>query len=286
MERFPKVFIIILNYNGKDFIKRNLLSVFGIAYPNFKVVLVDNDSADGSLEIAMGEFSKAIIIRNSANLGFSAGNNVGIRYALERGADYVMLLNVDTVVEKNILSDLVWPMEEDQKIGIASPLIREGNSPNIWFSGGKISWLKMKTAHERKERQENYFGSDYISGCAMVVRSEVFKGVGPLDEDYFLYWEDADFSVRARRAGYKLMVNPASRIRHFESSERKKDSKLYWMVFSGLLFFRKNSPFWMRPWIFAYILARKLKNKIDLKLERKIDAKIVSKAYQDFHYAK
>jgi GT2 family glycosyltransferase len=118
----PKIFIIILNYNGKETIKKCLDSVFYSDYSNFEVVVVDNDSKDGSFELAKSLYSKFHFIKNTKNSGFSAGNNVGIRFALEKMADYVFLLNNDAVLEKNTLSKLVEASEKETA-GIFSPLI-------------------------------------------------------------------------------------------------------------------------------------------------------------------
>jgi GT2 family glycosyltransferase len=282
----PKVFIIILNYNGKEFIKKTLSGVLRINYPNFEVVLVDNNSEDGSFELIKREFSKIILIKNSENLGFSAGNNIGIEYALERGAEYIFLLNYDTEVEKNFLTPLIEIMEEDKRIGIASPIILNEDGSAIWFSGGKISWLKMKSYHEDDNKKDNYFNSNYLSGCAMLIRSEIFQKVGLFDEDYFLYWEDADFSVRAKRAGYKLAVCPKSRIIHLEKSQEKKEKKIYWLVISGLIFFKKNSSLIFRPYIFFYVLLRRLKNWKDVRRKKNTINEAVQKAYRDFKYVK
>lgn len=283
---FPKVFIIILNYNGVDFLKKTLTSVLQVDYPNLEIVLVDNNSRDGSFEDARRIFPKIVCIKNSENLGFSAGNNIGIEYALERGADYILLLNYDTQVKKDFLTPLVDMLEKDKKIGIASPIILESETPNVWFSGGKIDWLKMKTEHLKNNLKENYFHSDYITGCAMIIRKEVFKEIGLLDEDYFLYWEDADFSVRAKKAGYTLAVCAGSQIRHFEKSQEKKANKMYWLVLSGLIFFRKNSSFLLRLWIFVYVLLRKMKNRKDVKRQKNPINEAVQKAYRDFRYVK
>lgn len=283
IKKIPKVFAIILNYNGKDVIQKTLGGVFRLDYPNFEVILVDNNSTDGSFEVVKNSFSKIILIKNSENMGFSAGNNVGISYALERGADYILLLNYDTLVEKDFLSFLVREMEKDKKIGIGSPMILEGNTSRVWFSGGEIQWLRMKTDHKTKKLEENYFGSDYISGCAMLIRKDVFKKTGLLDEDYFLYWEDADFCLKTRKAGYRLLICPQSRIWHFEKSEEKNKIKTYWLVLSGLIFFKKNSPFWLRPWFFFYVLARRIKNWTDVRFHKNTLTCQVKKAYQDFH---
>lgn len=282
----PKVFIIVLNYNGKDSLKKTLSSVFQIDYPNFEIILVDNNSKDGSFETARREFSKIVFIKNSENLGFSSGNNIGIEYALERGADYVLLLNYDVQVKKDFLSPLVASLEEDKKNGIANPVILEGENSKIWFSGGKIDWLRMKSIHEKKEHTRNYIESDYLCGCAMLIRSEVFRHIGLFNEDFFLYWEDVDFSIRAKKAGYKLVICPKSQIYHFEKSQEKKANKTYWLVLSGLIFFRKNTPFFLRPWIFFYILLRKIKNKRDLKKNNNPISQSVQRAYKDFKHVK
>jgi len=282
MSSFPKIFIIILNYNGKDVIKNCLTSVFKIDYPNYEVVVVDNNSSDGSLEFAKNNFSKAIFIKNEENLGFSAGNNVGIRFALERMADYVLLLNNDTEVEKDFLARLVEAAEKNEKIGIASPVIFNGHNRQIWFSGGRIKWLQMKAVNEQIASTAESYATSFITGCAMLVRSSVFKEIGLLDEDFFLYLEDVDFSLRARRAGFKNIVVTASWVYHLEKSEEKLKQKTYWLVVSGLIFFQKNTPWILRPWIKFYTMLRKLKNKVDLKFQRNELAETVAKAYADY----
>ncbi len=286
MKNYPKVFIVILNYNGRDVIKRCLTSVFKVNYPNFEVVLVDNNSTDGSLEEAKNHFSKANFIKNEENLGFAAGNNVGIRFALERMADYVLVLNNDTEADKEFLSKLVESAESDEKIGVLSPVIFRGDTKEVWFSGGAIDWPRMKVRHLSKVETEDVYRSDFITGCSMLVKEEVFKKVGLFDEDFFLYWEDADFSLRAKRAGFKNVVVSSSWIYHYENSEKHKDSKTYWLVISGLIFFKKNTRFWLKPWLKAYLAVRKLKNRLDIKFEKNNLAPMVQKAYNDFRNAK
>ncbi len=286
MKNLPKVFVVVLNYNGKNVIQKCLMSVFKITYPNFEVVVVDNGSEDGSFELAKSYFSKAHFILNEANLGFSAGNNVGIRFSLERLAEYVLLLNNDVEVEEDFLTKLVYKMESSPSTGIISPVIFNGYNKRVWFAGGKIHWLRMKTAHDQRIHSEEYLSSEFISGCAMLVRDDVFKKVGLLDKDYFLYWEDVDFSVRARNAGFSMGVLTSSWVYHFERSERAMQNKVYWLVFSGLLFFEKNASVVLKLWTRPYTLFRRLKNYIDVIRGRNELANIVRKAYQDFKYAK
>lgn len=280
--QFPKVNIIVLNYNGRDCIKKCLASLFCSPYPNFEVVVVDNNSTDGSLELAKQNFSRATFIKNEQNLGFSAGNNVGIKYSLEKMAEYVLLLNNDTEVEKNCLNQLVKCALANKEVGILSPLIFASEGKEVWFSGGKIDWLRMKTAHNRELLGSDFSDSDFISGCAMLVRAEVFAKIGLLDEDFFLYWEDADFSVRAKKAGFSLLISANAHVRHFEKSEETKKNKVYWLVLSGLLFFEKNASRWQKFWIFAYVLLRRVKNWNDVRKNKTEINLAVQKAYGDF----
>ncbi|MCX6761692.1 MAG: glycosyltransferase family 2 protein [Candidatus Moranbacteria bacterium] len=279
---YPKVSIVVLNYNGKDCLRGSLASLFCLGYPNFEVVAVDNNSIDGSLESARQSFSRATFIKNEHNLGFSAGNNVGIKYSLERMAEYVLLLNNDTVVKKDFLSRLIESAESDKTVGILSPLIFARDGRAVWFSGGKIDWLRMKTEHKKELIESNFTRSDFISGCAMLVRAEVFTKIGLLDEDFFLYWEDADFSVRAKKAGFGLLVVAGAQITHLEKSEEVRKNKVYWLVLSGLLFFRKNVPNCLKLWIPAYTFLRRVKNWNDVRKNKTEINLAVQKAYRDF----
>ncbi len=286
MKKYPKVFIVILNYNRKDFLKKCLDSVYKTTYPNFEVVLVDNNSKDGSLEMAMTGYSRFIFIKNEENLGYAAGNNKGIRYALERMADYVLLLNNDVNVKENFLDCLIEEAEKNSLTGILSPLIFDGYSGKVWFSGGKIDWLRMKTVHETEIKTADNFETDFISGCAMLVKKEVFRKIGLLDEDFFLYWEDADFSFRAKKAGFKLGVAMSSWIDHYERKKNGSNMKTYWLVLSGLIFFKKNARSFMKYWILIYTCLRRLKNLADIAFRTNKQAKFVQKAYGDFSRSK
>lgn len=280
---FPKVFIIILNFNGGEILRDCLRSVFQLDYPNFEVVLVDNVSTDGSFEMAKENFSRAHFIRSGQNNGFSAGNNLGIRFALEKTADFILLLNPDTLIEKNALAYLVNEAKKHPQAGLFSPVILENKSEKIWFAGGQIEWSKMKTIHLReKPKTDSPFPSEYLTGCALLIRKEVFREIGLLDEKYFLYYEDTDFSWRASRNNFSLLVVPKSKVYHFEKSEGNKDFKNYWLVFSGLIFFQKNATALNRSWIRLYLLGRKAKNWLDLKRNRTALVETTQKAYNDY----
>src|SRR5690606_34731910 len=138
--------------------------------------------------------------------------------------------------------------EKEEHIGILSPVIFSENKRDIWFSGGKVSWLKMRSKHEQGIKKKDVYETEYVTGCAMLIKARVFKEVGLFDEDFFLYWEDADFCLRAKKEHFKNTVVSAGWVYHAEKSEKKNKNKIYWLVLSGLIFFRKNTPFFLRPW--------------------------------------
>jgi GT2 family glycosyltransferase len=256
-------------------------SVFFSDYPDNETVVVDNDSKDGSLELAKNLYPKFHFIKNEKNIGFSAGNNIGIRFALEKMADYVFLLNNDAILEKNTLSKLIETAERE-KAGIFSPLILDKDE-DIWFAGGKIKWSSMKAVHENNlSNNKKSYPTEYISGCAMLIKKEVFKKTGLLSEDYFLYYEDADFCLRARENGFECRVVPEAKIKHLEKSELDLSNKIYWLVLSGLIFFKKHTPASYKLWTGPYLYLRKMKNIIDNMNNKNKYAAIIKKAFLDF----
>lgn len=273
--QYPKIFVIILNYNGKDVLRNCLDSVYKDKYQNKEVVVVDNNSEDDSFTEARKVFSKFHFIQNNKNIGFAAGNNIAIKWALEKMADYVLLLNNDALLGEDTLDKLVIEAQKDKKCGILSPVIYDEKG-RVWFAGGKINWLKMRAEH-----QNNYKKTDFITGCAMFISKDVFKKIGLLDDKYFLYYEDTDFSYRAKKAGFNLKIVTDAKVYHLEKSA-SSNNKLYYLVLSGIKFFRKNSGFFMRIYIEIYLLIRKIKNLIDLKkFPNDQSKKIVKKAYQE-----
>ncbi|EKE19478.1 MAG: glycosyl transferase family protein [uncultured bacterium] len=278
---FPKIFVIILNFNGLATLPNCLSSVFQSDYPNFEVIVVDNDSKDGSFEQARQQFSRVHFIKNSSNIGFAKGNNIGIRYALEKFADYVFVLNNDTVIEKNALSLLEKTAAANSKAGIISPLISDSNN-ETWFAGGVVNWKEMKNTHLHHAISKNAYSTEYVSGCAMFIKKDVFKKIGLFDERFFLYYEDADFSLRTRKASFDLLVEPAAKVKHLEQSISANSLKTYWLVLSGLLFFKIHASLSQKIWMFLYTFLRKIKNFYDLCFSKNTYASDVRKAYMDF----
>jgi GT2 family glycosyltransferase len=191
-----------------------------------------------------------ILIQNGSNKGFSAGNNVGIQYALKKGADYIWVLNNDTVVDRNTLGDLVTLMDSDQRIGISGTTLYFLSEP------GKIQTIgggKIKSVIGLDRFSTSSTNIDYISGTSLFVRRELFEQVGLLDEGFFFYWEDVDFSHRAKKLDWKLAVATNASVYHkFSSTVGKQSlqSDLY-KVFSLTRYFKKHHRRgWMLPVFF------------------------------------
>lgn len=216
----PPVFVILVTWNGNAVTLDCLASLSKISHRNYRIVVVDNASSDGSVEAIREKYRDVIVLEQKTNLRFAGGNNVGMRYALEHGAELVCLLNNDTTVDEQFLTHLVRRIESDKSIGMVAPKIYYHDHPNrIWFAGGEISmWTgTMKHTGIRELDTGRYDTSkeiDYATGCCMLTRREVVERVGMLDESFFIYTEDADWSMRVRRAGYSVVYEPQAKIWH------------------------------------------------------------------------
>ncbi len=216
----PLVYIIVLTWNGKKDTLECLSSLKGIVYPNYRVLVVDNASVDGTAEQVRTQFPDVELIVNKDNFRFAGGNNVGIEYALSKNADYILLLNNDTTVDKTFIDELVTTAQSDIQIGMVGPKMYYYTDPNrIWYAGGKIEWWKGWISHKGvREIDNGQFDqtteTDFVSGCCILVKREVVEKVGMLDPAYYIYGEDVDWCVRASRAGYKLMYEPKAKIWH------------------------------------------------------------------------
>ena len=246
----PKVSIILLNWNGAEDTLECLSSLKLIDYDNYEIIVVDNNSSDPDFEIIQNRSGDSIdkIIRNDKNLGFAGGNNVGIQYALENGAEFIMLLNNDTVVEKDFLSNLINDCDDYLQTGLYTPMINYFSNKNIiWSAGGYISKIKASGFSSGTNRNDIEFSENsyctFASGCCMLIRREVFEKIGLLNENYFLYLEDTDFCYRITNAGYKILYVGSSKIYHKVSSTTSKSNSLLPLYFSlrNRLYFAKNN---------------------------------------------
>ncbi|MEA1936618.1 MAG: glycosyltransferase family 2 protein [Patescibacteria group bacterium] len=267
-----EVYIIVLNWNGKDDTIECVKSLQKINYDNYKIVVVDNGSEDDSVFAIRRNFPEIKIVENKKNLGFAGGNNIGINYAVENKADYILLINNDTTVDENFLSELVEAGESDKKIGALGSKIYFYSEPNrIWFAGGKVNWLKNKGEHLGLDKidsgqDDKISETDYLTGCCLLVKREVIEKIGVLAEDYFLYYEDTDYSARIKNVGYKIVCVPKSKIYHKISRSTKPGSSnyIYYHVRNGLVMAKRNGSFLSRTAIYPYCVFLFLKQIIKI----------------------
>ncbi|MDP3731034.1 MAG: glycosyltransferase family 2 protein [bacterium] len=262
----PHVFIIILQYNRSQDTTKCLDSIGKLTYPNFQTIVVDNASESTekyNIKNHVKSQGNIVVLENEKNLGYAGGNNVGIKYALEHGADYVFILNNDTTVEPDLLSKLVTTTEEDTKVGIVGPAIKEGDGRVAYY--GKISWLKAELKHVYKKSEihplensraksrgsrvggiSDFLGpKEYVIGAAMLIKKEVLEKIDGFDEIYFLYFEDADLCLRAQLAGYRLKIAPETTIYHQVSASTSALGKpliLRYHMRNALIFNSLNGP--------------------------------------------
>lgn len=281
----PLVGIVVLNFNGKKCLLSCLRSLSALQYPHFFTVVVDNDSQDDSFSSAKQAFPQYIFIKNTENRGFAGGMNVGMKIALEAGAQWVWLFNNDATTEPDTLDTLMATARAHPQIGLLSPLIYGRAGGALWFGKGRVNSLRMRAEHQlpsHEELSKEYYPSAFLTGCALLVRKSLFEAIGGLDEHFFLYYEDVDYSIRAKNVGYEGVVVPGARVFHAEQSEERSE-KIYYLVLSGLIFFKKQAHFYQKPYFLLYATIRRLKNVVDLFLGRK-NAEVVRRAYDHFYH--
>lgn len=287
-----KVYVIILNWNGKNDTLECAKSFEKINYGNYKIIVVDNGSSDESVFEIKEKYPEITIIENEKNLGFAGGNNAGIKYAINDGADYVLLINNDTTVEKDFLNKLAEAGESDKDIGLVGSKICFYSEPGrIWFAGGNVNWLKNKGMHiGLDEMDEGQYDKtkemDYLTGCCLLIKREVIEKIGLLSEDYFLYYEDTDFALRAKNAGYKSVYVPSSKIYHKVSRSTKPGSSsyIYYHTRNGLVMARRTGSFLNKIILYPYCLFLFLKQiiKIIFMPKKRTWACAVLKGEKDF----
>lgn len=284
MSAFPRVGIVVLNYNGKHCLLSCLKSLDQLEYPPQDIIVVDNHSIDGSLEEAEKIFPHFIFVRNQKNEGFAKGMNVGIKKVFSRGAEWCWIFNYDAVAHPQALDKLISAAQKNPKAGLLSPIIYEADSDNVWFAKGKIDFFRMRTLHIQPTKQElvaPIYRSEFLTGCALLIKKELVETIGFLDEKFFLYYEDADYSLRAKQAGFDCLVAPEAKVSHSENSQFNS-KKIYYLVYSGLLFFNKWTPFYLNPYLIVYVTMRRIKNFFDRLRKKNAVAQEVYRAYRDY----
>lgn len=273
-----KVSIIIVNFNGKEDTLACLESLEKMKVPEgvkMEVLVVDNNSSDGSVEAfrerspslpkrgKQGEFYKVKIIQNNDNHGFAKGNNIGIKKALDEGADYVKVLNNDTLVDRNLLKELLAGMERHPRAGMLVPKIyfakgheyhKDRYKKNdlgkvIWAAGGEMDWnnvygINIGIDEVDRGQYDVERPMEKAPGTCVLMRREMLETVGMFDERYFMYHEDDDLSMRAREAGWEIWYVPSAKIWHVSGASSGIGSPLmdYFTTRNRMLFGMRYAP--------------------------------------------
>lgn len=263
-----KVCIILVNYNSQEETIECLDSLSEISYPNYEVIVVDNGSNEcSSLREYINDKSNMVLIETGYNGGFAAGNNVGIRKGIQNGADYLLLVNNDTIVNKECVNHLVEFSKQHPLAGIVCGKIYFFNPSNmLWFAGGEINFDKGRIRHfGYKELDNGQYDKpvkiSFATGCLMLIPSKVINDVGLLKEDYFLYGEDADYSCRVTNCGYEIWYDPKAFIFHKVGASAGSNGKAtqYYSTRNDFYVFAKYAPERKKRRALAKLLFRKMK---------------------------
>lgn len=245
--RNPLVYIIILCWNGKKWLQECLSSVLSTQYSNFHVLLIDNGSTDGSKEYVRKNFPEVELLVNKKNLGYAEGNNRGIRLALKRKADYIVILNQDIKVEPDWLENLIEVAEKEKSFGILSPM-------QYNYEGTALDKHFENLINQNSEFQKNYKSNNlksiyevpWVIGASMLIKREVCEKVGLFDPIYFCYHEEADLCRRTRYYGFKIGIVTKSKVYHWHRlvhKGNKKNKKLTYLFYRNMGISMLKDPF-------------------------------------------
>lgn len=244
----PPVLIVVLNWNGVRDTIRCLESLQKVTYPRRQIVVVDNASSDGSQKLLKERFPEITVLENQENLGYAGGNNVGIEYGVSRDADFIVLLNNDTVVDPGFLEPLVESASCFPRAAFWGPKILYLDAPDVvWFGGGQIDWLKG-ASHIGKDQHDDPADItprevDYVTGCCIMARAKAIREIGAMDTTFFLLFEETDWCLRGKKAGWQSVHVPQSRVWHAVSRSfggQQSPIYRYYYARNQLLLIRKH----------------------------------------------
>jgi GT2 family glycosyltransferase len=214
-----RVAVVILNTNKRVDTLACLDSLAASTWPALDLIVLDNQSSDGSVEAIRAAHPSVTVVPLTSNRGYAGNNNVGIDLAMARGADWVFVLNEDTIVDPRCIEQLVRYGEQQPQAGVLGPLVLHHDEPTVIQSAGGWFDARWQAGHlgQNEEDRGQFAGPravDWISGCGILVRREVIAAVGAIDERFFYYWEETEWCLRARRAGWTIALVPAARLWH------------------------------------------------------------------------
>ncbi len=269
----PLVYVITLTWNQCRDTLDCLASLHELTYPNFRILVVDNGSTDGTVDAITIQYPAVELLVNAQNLGFQGGFNAGIRYAYQHGAEFVLVMNNDTIVQPDMLNELM-AYAGLPNVGMLSPKIYYFAEPNrIWSVGGDCHPITLEITHKGDNQidigqWEDVIERDFLVGCAMLITRRMLEEVGMFDTGFHpIYYEDTDVCVRARRAGLRLLLVPSAKMWHKVSASgggSGSPRERYLMARHSVRYFRKYVRGWKWLIVIPYRLGSAVKTTFRL----------------------
>lgn len=264
MKTPSKIAIVLLNWNGKNDTLECLSSLKKLDYPHIDIILVDNGSKDDSVAAFQKAFPEIPLIQTFANLGFAGGNNGGILHALRRGADFILLLNNDTIIDPSLITSFLKAAQSKPEGGIfGAKILRYHEKETIDHIGGvwnpRIAEFESLGRGLEKGTISEMANVDYVCGCALFARKEVFEKVGMLESDFFLLWEETDFCFRAKKAGFEIWTVPDALVWHKISASFSGKALMHYYWWRGrLLWIERNCNLQKKISLYAKVLLKEM----------------------------
>jgi GT2 family glycosyltransferase len=258
----PLVYIVILNSNRREDTLACLESLANSTYGNLRIVVLDNQSTDGSVTAIQVAFPSVQIVSLTENLGYAGNNNVGIEVAITQGADWILVLNEDTILDPNCLAELIKVGESNPKIGIVGPMVYNHDEPTVIQSAGGMLGKYWQSQHLAQNEEDcGQFQAphrvEWISGCALLIRRAAVEQVGALDPNFFIYWEETEWCIRTSKAGWEIYHVPGARIWHkgVQRNYQPKPSFIYYGTRNHLLTLSKHhAPLMVKAFTWLQII--------------------------------
>ena len=257
--------IVLVNWNSFELTSNTLASLQATSFQAYDCIVVDNGSEDDSAAQLEAAFPTVQLLRAGTNKGFTGGNNMGIRWALDKGYAYILLLNNDVTVEPDFLEPLINQLNSDPSIGAIQPLIYFHHNKNLVWNAGSTyhgflgicstpNYQQLDPTHAFRHTPKKI---DWITGCAFMLRASVLAEVGVLKEGFFIYYEDVDLSFRIKKAGYRLAYEPSSVIYHIAGMSHKAkvkgkegfvSARVHFLnARNRIWFLKEHTPYWALP---------------------------------------
>ncbi len=236
----PKIFVLILNYKKYLDTVRCIRSLLASDLSSFtNIIVLDNSPDPASFQYLSAHFPKIKMIKNPGNLGFAAGNNVGIRFALKQKATHILILNPDTKVPRHFLTPLLLHMNQSKAQLIAPALIHTQNGQKFFGLEGSVNPVTGQATHVNLSRlpTQDLRPAQFVTFACVLIKSTVFRKIGLLDESYFMYLEDVDFCLKANKASFRLYLDPSVTVKHNTSSSFTKPTNKLLISFKSQLTF-------------------------------------------------